>query len=106
MNNSCLVVLLSALILQACATLAPIPRDCAPKPISQIERHDGRIVRDRGVIREFRRQNPCPLTGEIRGECPGYEVDHIVALKNGGLDHLCNLQWLSVEAHRFKSRHE
>ena len=28
----------------------------------------------------FVRHNPCPATGLRRGSCPGWEVDHVVAL--------------------------
>lgn len=30
---------------------------------------------------EFRRFNPCPSTGEIRGRCPGYVIDHVEPLR-------------------------
>lgn len=52
----------------------------------------------------FIRENPCPATGLRRGSCPGFEMDHIQPLCAGGADHRSNLQWLSVEDHRFKTR--
>jgi hypothetical protein len=52
----------------------------------------------------FIRENPCPVTGLRRGSCPGWEVDHIQPLCAGGPDKKENLQWLSVEDHRFKTR--
>lgn len=55
---------------------------------------------------EFQRQHPCPSTGQPRGACPGYQVDHIQALKCGGRDELGNLQWLAVEAHKEKTRRD
>jgi 5-methylcytosine-specific restriction endonuclease McrA len=36
------------------------------------------------------------LTGRDTGPCPGYVLDHIVALKHGGVDAWWNLQWLGT----------
>ena len=55
---------------------------------------------------EFQRHNPCPATGKTRGACPGWQVDHIQALKCGGRDAPDNMQWLTVEAHREKTRRD
>lgn len=63
-------------------------------------------LRSRALRSEFQRLNPCPATGERRGACPGYEVDHIQALCAGGRDELENLAWLAVEAHRDKTRRD
>lgn len=49
---------------------------------------------------------PCPATGRTSGPCPGWEVDHREALICGGPDTIANLQWLTVEAHREKTRVE
>ena len=54
----------------------------------------------------FVKANPCPATGKTRGACPGWEVDHVVPLKCGGLDHPSNLQWLTVEQHKRKTASE
>jgi len=54
----------------------------------------------------FVRENPCPATGLRRGACPGYEVDHTVALVCGGPDHRSNMQWLAVADHRIKTRQD
>lgn len=62
--------------------------------------------RSRALRAEFQRQHPCPATGERTGACPGWEVDHVVALVCGGKDELGNLQWLTVQAHREKTRAE
>jgi 5-methylcytosine-specific restriction endonuclease McrA len=51
----------------------------------------------------FMREQPCPATGERRGGCPGWEVDHIVPLCAGGPDTRQNLQWIRKEDHRFKT---
>ena len=62
--------------------------------------------RSRTLRAEFMRLNPCPSTGLSRGACPGWQVDHREALVCGGRDELANLQWLTIEAHRQKTRVE
>jgi hypothetical protein len=51
---------------------------------------------------QFQRANPCPVNGAQRGPCPGYVIDHVVALCEGGPDLRTNMQWLTVEAAREK----
>lgn len=63
-------------------------------------------ARDSKVIREFKREVPCPATQKRRGPCPGYHADHIVALCAGGADHWSNMQWLTVPAHKVKTRED
>lgn len=63
-------------------------------------------LRSRALRSDFQRLNPCPATGERRGACPGYEVDHREALICGGKDELQNLQWLPVAEHREKTKVE
>ena len=53
----------------------------------------GRIARSAAARRQFQRENPCPSNGRKTGACPGYVVDHIVALKHGGSDEPANMQW-------------
>lgn len=60
--------------------------------------------RSASPVREFRAANPCPSTGRTRGACPGWQVDHIRPLCDGGRDHPSNLQWLTVDEHRIKTR--
>lgn len=55
---------------------------------------------------EFVRANPCPATSERRGPCPGWQVDHRLALCAGGEDAPRNMQWLTVEAHGVKTRED
>ncbi|EXI92090.1 MAG: hypothetical protein AW12_00833 [Candidatus Accumulibacter sp. BA-94] len=54
----------------------------------------------------FLRANPCPVTGQPRGKCPGWVVDHIVPLCAGGADHPQNMQWQTVTDSRAKDRDE
>ena len=55
---------------------------------------------------EFQRQHPCPATGEPRGPCPGYVVDHVQPLCAGGPDAPENMQWQTVVAAKAKDREE
>ncbi len=41
----------------------------------------------------FRAIHPCPATGLVKGACPGYVVDHVIALCKDGPDHPINMQW-------------
>ena len=67
------------------------------------EARDGRNANE---VQKFRRAHPCPVTGEVRGRCPGFEVDHIVARRCGGKDAAGNMQWLAVDKHRIKTARE
>ena len=62
------------------------------------------FARDPAVPREFQRLNPCPSTGRTSGACPGWERDHVVPLCRGGADTVGNMQWLTIEAHKLKTR--
>lgn len=55
---------------------------------------------------EFVKANPCPATGRTRGACPGWQVDHITPLKCGGEDRPSNMQWLTIEQHKAKTKAE
>lgn len=55
---------------------------------------DGRIKRDRAVLRRFAQVFPCPSTLELRPSCPGWAIDHVIPLASGGCDAPINLQWL------------
>lgn len=65
---------------------------------------DAKTVRSAAERAAFVRANPCPATGLRRGKCPGWEVDHIIALCAGGADARENMQWLTVQDHRQKTR--
>ena len=60
--------------------------------------------RSAAVRAEFQRSNPCPSTGAPRGRCPGWQADHRHALCLGGADVPENLQWLTIEEHKRKTR--
>lgn len=50
-------------------------------------------ARDRGQVRIFRKNNPCPATGKTAGPCRGWVVDHVVPICLGGADAPVNMQW-------------
>lgn len=54
----------------------------------------------------FQRENPCPSTGQRRGSCPGYVIDHIEPLCAGGRDHRSNMQYQTVADGLTKDRDE
>jgi hypothetical protein len=66
----------------------------------------GGSKRSLAIRAEFKRHEPCPATGRARGPCVGFEVDHAVPLCLGGPDIVSNLQWLTIEAHRHKTRRD
>jgi len=55
---------------------------------------------------EFKRQHPCPATGQARGACPGYVIDHVKPLCAGGADASSNMQWQTVDDAKAKDRAE
>jgi len=65
-----------------------------------------KIKRSTAARYQFIKVNPCPSTGQIKGACPGYVVDHIVPLKRGGADHPDNMQWQTREQAKEKDRWE
>lgn len=66
----------------------------------------GKIRRSSHARNTFKRDNPCPLTGRPIGPCPGYVIDHVVALKRGGADQPSNMQWQTTSEAKQKDRWE
>jgi len=66
----------------------------------------GRIARSSTARSSFRHSSPCPATGKSSGACPGYVIDHVVALKRGGPDTPANMQWQTRAEARAKDRWE
>lgn len=81
------------LALFASAALAQDPRYCGPPARDAT----GRILRDRSVLREFRKNVPCPSTGLTTGACPGWSLDHVWSLAGCGCDAVGNIQYLPNE---------
>ena len=65
-----------------------------------------KIPRSQSAKAEFNRANPCAATGERRGRCPGYVIDHIQPLCAGGADAPANLQWQTLADSKMKDRDE
>ena len=64
------------------------------------------LARDPAQVREFRRHHPCPSTGKIGRNCPGYVVDHLVALCAGGPDAPSNMRFQEYRASLVKDAEE
>jgi hypothetical protein len=82
-----LLALLAIAGIAACAAPAPTAPKRAPE-----------------VRAEFMRAHPCPANGRTSGACPGFQVDHILAICAGGADSAANMQWLAVDLHKIKTR--
>ena len=54
----------------------------------------------------FKLGNPCPVTGEARGECKGYVIDRIIPIACGGAEDASNMQWQTLAQAREKDRWE
>lgn len=66
----------------------------------------GKIVRDPKQLDTFKKQHPCPATGNSYGSCPGYVIDHVIPLKRGGPDSPSNMQWQTKQAAKEKDKWE
>lgn len=62
---------------------------------------------------EFKRLNPCPATGERRGKCENFVIDHRIPLCSAStpeerklLDVSANMQWQSIADAKAKDREE
>ena len=85
------LILILALSMPAYAGPLEETRYCEAEPKRTA---DGSILRRADVLRAFRDLYPCPATGEKRGACPGWSIDHVIPLAVGGCDSVSNLQWL------------
>ena len=57
---------------------------------------EARQARSQVAKNIFKARHPCPSNGNRRGSCPGYVIDHVVALACGGADAPYNMQWQSI----------
>ena len=90
-------------LLSACTAFHPAPAPSAPAIHRDIH---GRIERSQAARAAFKREHPCPATHLPTGPCPGYIIDHVIALKRGGPDTPANMQWQTVEEAKAKDRWE
>lgn len=63
---------------------------------------EAKQVRSQAAKNSFKASHPCPSNGNRRGSCPGYIIDHIIALACGGADAPRNMQWQTVEESKAK----
>jgi hypothetical protein len=96
-----LPLILAFTLLSACTAFQPAPTS----PVIQRDAH-GRIQRSEAVRNAFKREHPCPATQQPKGPCPGYVIDHVIALKRGGADTPANMQWQTVDEAKAKDRVE
>ncbi len=54
----------------------------------------------------FKLSHPCPATGLEYGACPGYIIDHVIALDCGGIDDPSNMQWQTISEAKSKDKWE
>lgn len=91
-------LLLSLLIFTTVAIADDVDtRYCREQPLRDA---DGSISRDMGEIAKFKRIHSCPSNGHNEGACPGWNIDHVIPLANGGCDTVINMQWLPIEIKR------
>lgn len=91
-----IVMFLSAVMLLGSAASDAGPLDearyCGVENIKRLA--DGSIRRRSDVLLAFRKNVPCPSTKQVYGACPGWSLDHVWPLADGGCDSVINLQWL------------
>ena len=75
-----------------------------PGPYEEHSHH--RRHRSAAARAAFKRQHPCPATGQPRGACPGWIIDHVKALACGGDDDPSNMQWQTVDEAKAKDKWE
>lgn len=94
-----IIVVMLSLLLFGVGTASAI--DCIPKRDAK-----GHIVRSAKQVNAFKRANPCPANGRTTGACPGFIVDHKIALCVCGKDRPFNMQWQTVLDAKKKDRTE
>ena len=67
---------------------------------------NGKIKRSASAKHAFMQMHPCPINGATSGKCPGYVIDHVQALAEGGADDPSNMQWENKEAAKAKDKTE
>jgi hypothetical protein len=88
---------------------AAAQRRSAPRDQAAAQRREAPAAgesRSTAARRAFQRSNPCPATHKTTGPCPGYVIDHVIALKRGGPDAPSNMQWQTVAEAKAKDRIE
>ncbi len=86
--------------------MAALQLTCALLAALAVALQASAAVRSHSARAEFQRAVPCPATGQRRGGCPGYVVDHVLPLACGGDDRPSNMQWQTVADAKAKDREE
>jgi hypothetical protein len=73
--------------------------------LTMINTAEARIHRNPAAVRAFKHMHPCPINGSTK-RCPGYVVDHVIALCRGGEDAPSNMQWQTIAEGKAKDRWE
>jgi len=89
-----------AVILAVTVSSSVFADDAIPRDVN------GRIKRSASARHRIQQVKPCPATGETKGPCPGYVIDHVVPLCAFGADHPDNMQWQTVEEAKIRDREE
>ena|SRR5258708_25177979 len=95
-----------AAVLWAAFLLCPVTADARAEAPGVQRNAQGKIARSPHARTEFKKDNPCPLTGRTHGACPGYVIDHVKPLKRGGADRPSNMQWQTKAAAKEKDKWE
>ena len=64
------------------------------------------FARDPAQVRLFKQTHICPATHKHSQSCPGYVVDHVIALDCGGADKPSNMQYQTIAAGKAKDKIE
>ncbi len=59
-----------------------------------------RVNRPGAARLAFMREHPCPSTGVVTVNCPGWRVEYIVAPDRGGKDEPANMRWEATDVAR------
>ena len=64
------------------------------------------IKRSNAARHAFAKMHACPSTGQYRLPCPGYVIDHVKPLCDGGPDKPSNMAWQEHQASLKKDMEE
>ena len=93
-------ILAAALISLLVSGAAPSPLSAQRKAVGVARNSHGRIARSSKAKREFEKETHYP-----HGR-PGYVIDHVIPLANGGADSPSNMQWQTKADAKAKDKWE
>ncbi|SRR5581483_4287857 len=88
--------------------IGPVGATSTHRRSTSLSSHDsrGREKRSEAAKDAFKHLHPCPSTGRSSGPCPGYVIDHRIALACGGADSPFNMQWQTTADAKAKDEWE